>query len=102
MKRKNENLMTHENQLEILSKRRNIGKPHEPHQGINSKRSYDLVIGSLNSRSLADYTTRQTKKFKSDLSTLELHDLTIPGRRDDGFCTLRGWFEAHRLILQLL
>lgn len=55
----------------------------------------------MNSQLLADYTAGQTKKFRSDLSTLELHDLTIPGRRYDDFFIASGCFEAHRLTCHL-
>lgn len=71
-------------QENVAPKRRKKSKPlFEPHQDVNLEKSIDLAIGRMNSRLLADYVARQTKRFGSNLSPLELHDLTIPGRGAD-------------------
>lgn len=98
MKRENHHLNSDGEQSKIFLKRRKTNKvPHEYHQDVNLKNSYDLAIGRMNSKLLADYTARQTRKFRSDLSILELQDLIIPGRKCDRFPTSRGCFEACQL-----
>lgn len=84
MKRKTFDLISDGEQPRPFQKRRKTDKsPRELHQDVNLKNSYDLAIGRMNSQLLADYIARQTKKFRGDLSALELHDLAIPGRRFD-------------------
>lgn len=95
MKRRNYDLISDGEQAIILTKRRKTNESsRELHQDVNLKNSYDLAIGRMNSQLLANYTARQTKKFRSDLSILELHDLTIPGKTYDWVFTARGYFEA--------
>ena len=95
MKRRNHDLTSDGEQPKVFLKRWKTDKaPHEYHQDVNLKNSYDLAIGRMNSQMLADYTARQTKKIRSDLSTLELQDLIIPGRKCDRFPTSCGCFEA--------
>jgi hypothetical protein len=55
----------------------------EYHHNVDSENSIDLAIGRMNDRLLADYVARLTKLFRNDLSPLELHDLTVPGRGVD-------------------
>ena len=84
MKRKTSDLISNGEQSNLFQKRRKTDKsPCELHQEVNLKNSYDIAIGRMNSQLLADYIARQTKKFRGDLSTLELHDLAISGRRCD-------------------
>lgn len=102
MKRRNQNLVNDEDESRKFPKRRKTSKSsHEPHQVVNFKKSCDLAIGRMNSQMLANYIAGQTEKFKIDLSTLELDELAIPGRRNDGFSTARGCFEVCRLTLHL-
>jgi hypothetical protein len=64
-------------------RRKNNKSLLEYHHNVDSENSIDLAIGRMNDRLLADYIARLTKLFRSDLSPLELHDLTVPGRGVD-------------------
>lgn len=100
--KRNQDLTSDGEQINIHSKRQKTSKSsRDPHQDVNMEKSIDLTIGKMNSHLLADYIAGKTKLFRSDLSTLELHDLTIPGRRNNGFSTTRECFEGPHLIPRL-
>ena len=78
--KRHQDLISDGEQVNIPSKRRKPSKfSRERDQDVNLEKLIDLTIGRMNSRSLADYIAGQTKRFRSDLSPLELQDLAIPG-----------------------
>lgn len=47
---------------------------------LDLERGLNLAIGKMNRGLLADYIAQRTKRFRSELSTVELEDLHIPGK----------------------
>lgn len=47
---------------------------------LDLERGLNLAIGRMDRGLLADYIAQRTKRFQSELSTVELEDLHIPGK----------------------
>lgn len=47
---------------------------------LDLKRGLNLAIGKMDRGLLADYIAQRTKRFRNDLSTIELEALHIPGK----------------------
>lgn len=46
---------------------------------LDLERGLNLAIGKMDTGLLADYIAQRTKRFRNDLSAVELEDLHIPG-----------------------
>lgn len=47
---------------------------------LDLERGLNLAIGKMDRGLLADYIAKRTKRFRSELSAVELEDLHIPGK----------------------
>ena len=47
---------------------------------LDLERGLNLAIGKMDRGLLADYIAQRTKRFRNDLSAVELEDLHIPGK----------------------
>lgn len=59
------------------SKRRKL-RP-EVHENLDLDHGVNVAIGRMDTRLLADYVAQNTKRFQTELSTVELEDFHISG-----------------------
>lgn len=70
-----------ESKRAIKKRRSKTSKAHTlEDEHLNVEEGTNIVIGGLNSRSLADYVAQCTKRFLPDLSVVELEDQYLPGQ----------------------
>lgn len=62
--------------------KRRKARPGIPDQDLDLdlERGLNLAIGKMDRGLLADYIAQRTKRFRSELSAVELEDLHIPGK----------------------
>ncbi len=82
IKRKRDNHDGQESTVAKPAKRKKAKKAkQDDNENLDLEIGVNLAIGKLDSRLLADYVARRTKRFFPNLSLVELEDLHIPGNR---------------------
>jgi len=84
-----------DNVAKTPKKRKRVHKD-EAEDHLDLEKSINLSIGLMDSQLLSDYFARMTTRSGSDLSEVELGDLSLPGRSLYGWprwdISRRGWY----------
>jgi protein CMS1 len=92
-KRKRSNEDSAEAKKAARKKKRTLKKPKDiEDESLDAELGVNHAIAHMDSRLLVDHLAQRTKRFKPDLSLMELEDMFVPGKMR----CLESFFLTHR------